>query len=106
MRGRRRRSSRLLRRPRRRLERYNKQDARVTEAAAARLRPWWPTSINLGAFYADTVPRCHACGSDDLEPDGWYTATQQRYGQYRCRKCQAVNRNGYIKSRTAMRGVK
>lgn len=91
---------------RRRLERYNKQDARVTEAAAARLRPWWPTSINLGAFYADTVPRCHACGSDDLEPDGWYTATQQRYGQYRCRKCQAVNRNGYIKSRTAMRGVK
>ena len=91
---------------RRRLTTYNKQDSRVTEAAAARLLPWWPTSINVGAFYADSTPRCHACGCDDLERDGWYTASTQRYGQMRCRKCGAINRNGYIKSRTTMRGVR
>lgn len=94
-------------RKRREMRRYNIGDVGPNSLMGVflRLRAWLPTSLNIGAFYPDGDPRCHACGSPDLAPDGWYTATTYRFGQYRCVDCGALNRNGYIKSRATMRGV-
>jgi hypothetical protein len=69
-----------------------------------RLRPYI-RGVNLGAYYLDDVHRCPACGLDDLEADGWYTAVTTMYAAYTCRSCGAWSRSAHRKHNVGQRAV-
>lgn len=72
------------------MERYNKQDVRVTEKLFNHWRAWIPALPNLDGR-PDT---CNACGHDQFRMAGDYTtAAGSSYQCYRCKKCGAQRRS-------------
>lgn len=64
---------------------YNQGDVRATKAAYDRLRPWIANHPHIG----DASVRCNACGSGDLERNGWTRVIAYDYALYRCKACGA-----------------
>jgi len=90
---------------RRRLERYSRGDSRVLPPLYERLRPFMPTTLNLGLLVMDDEDRCPACTSTDLEPDGWVKTNVTAFAAYRCRSCRTPMRSKHRKHAVSMRLV-
>ena len=87
-----------------RMERYNKQDVRATEAAYMRMLGWLPGSTIPGDGSDELV--CCQCGSTDLKPNGWYRAVVLDFALYRCQRCHANVRSGHSKRVARTRNVR
>lgn len=89
-----------------RMERYNRQDVKVTEGLYLRLLPWLPGTVNLGLL-AGREKACPNCGSQKLRRDDRYTSTPLTvWALYQCRDCGTWVRANYAKDRTAHRAVR
>lgn len=71
------------------MERYNKQDVRITERLYRRLLPWIKTHPNFALYTEDERPVCTNCGSAQVWKIGKETIKKktQAYQRYRCKKC-------------------
>lgn len=74
------------------MERYNKQDVRVTEQVYDALLPWIPSHPNM-ALYSDDHFCCPTCGSMDLMKRGYAYTSVSRYQQYQCIECKTYSRD-------------
>jgi predicted RNA-binding Zn-ribbon protein involved in translation (DUF1610 family) len=69
----------------RRMERYNKQDAKLLEKLYYRVLPWIPNHPNRGAYAGR--PLCPNCGSERLQRRGDTVKATGRYPRYQCTSC-------------------
>ena len=72
-----------------RMEKYAKQDTRLTERLFDRMRPWLKTAVNLGLFGDDECRLCPSCGSAnvELQVDRRIRTPQTAYPAFRCLDC-------------------
>jgi DNA polymerase elongation subunit (family B) len=86
-----------------RMERYCRQDVRLTETYYDWLRPWISTHPHITN---STVPCCNRCGSAELQRMGKdYLAVLHQYSMWRCGGCGGVVRASYTKRAATTRGV-
>jgi predicted RNA-binding Zn-ribbon protein involved in translation (DUF1610 family) len=89
---------------RRDMERYNKGDARITEAAVDAMRVWIPNHPHISSdLAADRT--CNRCGSKRLTPCGEYLAKVLTYAQYRCDNCGGISKAGMVRRVARTQGV-
>lgn len=72
-----------------RMEKYNKQDVRLTERLYTRILPWIANHPNV-ALYGDLQPGelvCPRCGGKDFQKRGFSTTMTLVYARYRCKGC-------------------
>ena len=74
------------------METYNRQDVKLTEELALRLKPWltkWPNPVLFEdeAGDQDDELRCPACGGRDVERRGFYYTRVGRYQRFKCLGC-------------------
>lgn len=69
---------------------YNIQDAILNEKLYAALKPWISALPSYGAELGEDV--CPACGSTDLNREGFAYTRSGRYQRYRCDECQTWSR--------------
>jgi DNA polymerase elongation subunit (family B) len=76
------------------MEKYNKQDVRVTEAAYLKVRSWDTSNVHLGA-YGGNEDCCRVCGGKDLEKRGYKVKGASVFQQYQCKdvECRAWSRS-------------
>jgi DNA polymerase elongation subunit (family B) len=67
------------------MERYNKQDVRLTGRLYDRLMPWIASHPNHGLFAEKTV--CRNCGSDKVQKRGFERTALRIYQRYQCKSC-------------------
>lgn len=82
-----------------RMKEYNIQDVIVTEDAYLQLLPWQKNAPHIG-LYTQDGDSCWACGSVNLEANGYLSTGVQSYDAFKCLTCGAWNRG------TEPRGVK
>jgi hypothetical protein len=73
----------------RRMERYCKNDVRITTQLFERLRPW-VDGLNLPLYAPDdveTAPSCTRCGGTEIQSRGYAYTTTYRYRRYCCTTC-------------------
>jgi len=85
------------------MERYNRQDVRITERLYIRLRPWLNGQANLALWAPDGKLACPNCGSQRLKADPDVSTSQTIYGAYQCRSCGTPVRASFIKHRVSTR---
>ncbi|WP_165384856.1 ribonuclease H-like domain-containing protein [Cryobacterium sp. SO1] len=69
------------------MERYNRQDVKLTEALYDRLRPWIKSHPHIG-MWTGKPDACSNCGQDGPhEYTGIYRTLHQAYDRYKCRNC-------------------
>lgn len=71
------------------METYNRQDVKLTEELALRLKPWltkWPNPVLFEDEAGDDL-RCPACGGRDVERRGFYYTRVGRYQRFKCLGC-------------------
>lgn len=71
---------------------YNQQDVRALEEVYLQLRPWITSHPNLGLYFDDISNRCPNCGSQELDPQGYYYTPAGKYQSLKCTKCGAYGR--------------
>lgn len=71
------------------MERYNKQDVRLTRKLYHHILPWIHNHPNVGLWVVDTgKPVCTHCGSKKLQLKGTqYNTKVASYRRYRCTAC-------------------
>lgn len=69
------------------MEKYNRQDVKVTEGAYLKVRGWDTSSFNMATFVGEDV--CRVCAGRHLERRGFKAKGASIYQQYRCMDCQA-----------------
>ena len=69
------------------MEKYNIQDVRLTEAVYLKLRPWIVNHPNIGTY--DGEHCCPSCGGDKIQSRGYYVTRHRKYPQAQCRGCFA-----------------
>lgn len=77
----------------RRMERYNRQDVKLTEALYDELLPWIKghPSFNL---VTGTSHSCPTCGSTDVQKRGYYRTKVSTFQRYQCNECGSYSRSG------------
>jgi len=72
-----------------RMERYNRQDVKLTKALYHRVLPWINNHPNVGLWVVDpTKPMCTNCASTNLQEKGNQINTKtQSYKRYKCKAC-------------------
>lgn len=70
------------------MERYNKQDVRLTEKLYDRLLPWIPNhpSVPLHGVDSDLLG-CPSCGSSSYQRRGYSYTAQSKFPRFQCTKC-------------------
>ena len=71
------------------MERYNKQDVKITEKLYARILPWIKSHPNFALYTDDLRPVCTNCGSAKVWKIGQETVKKKTmaYQRYRCKSC-------------------
>lgn len=71
------------------MEKYNRQDVKLTKKLYHRVLPWIHNHPNVGMWIVDpTKPVCTRCGSTDLvEKGNQYNTLTQSYKRYKCNSC-------------------
>jgi hypothetical protein len=88
----------------RRMERYNRQDVRLTSDLYEHLRPWIKghPSFNLVTGAARSCP---TCGSADVEKRGFHRTKVSAFQRFRCRDCGSYSHDGKRLSAVDLRAV-
>lgn len=76
-----------------RMQRYNKQDVRLTAALYDEIRPWISNHPNV-ALYSGKEHACPQCGSEDLQKRGVKHTNVSTFQQWRCNECGTYSRSG------------
>ena len=78
----------------RKMERYNRQDVRLTARLRKVLTPWLTSSPHASLYRNDTgeADVCGKCGSDKLVRRGYAYTDLGKYQQLRCSDCGAWSR--------------
>jgi predicted RNA-binding Zn-ribbon protein involved in translation (DUF1610 family) len=90
---------------RRRMERYNRNDVKITEQCYDALRGWIPNHPHLNLSSGDQLT-CPNCGGTEVTRNGTYTAVVLEYAEYRCNNCEAPFRAGHVRRVARTRGVR
>lgn len=71
------------------MEKYNKQDVKLTEKLYGKLLPWIENHPNHALYVDNGVdrPTCPNCGGHHLQSRGTYTTKTQRYQRFCCSDC-------------------
>jgi len=69
------------------MERYNKQDVRLTEKLYNELLPWIQNHPNHALYKETTRPVCPNCGSEHVNKQGVETTLTMKYQRYKCMDC-------------------
>ena len=86
----------------RRMERYNKQDVRVTEGVLDALGPWVKEHPHHGV-YVGVERCCWRCGSENLTQDGFTATAMTMYARLHCADCGAWSRANFRKHNVTTR---
>lgn len=89
------------------MERYNKQDVRITEKVYDKLLPWihnHPNPALVAGTGFDTLS-CTTCGSPRIQKRGFATTAQSIFQQYNCQSCGKWFRGTRRVGSADMRGV-
>ncbi len=70
-----------------RMERYNKNDVRLTEKLYEIYKPWIVNHPNAALYSEDPGFCCTVCESTDLVLDGYARTSVGKYHRYRCNDC-------------------
>lgn len=73
------------------MEEYNKMDVLSLEELYLKVRAW-DNSINLNIYTDDLTDGCNACGSYDLQKNGFRFLSKGKYQRYTCNVCGASSR--------------
>lgn len=74
---------------------YNQEDVRILADTYIKIRPYMKSHPNMNVYYNSNTPRCHYCGSENIEPTGdYYTTNISRFPLAKCNDC-----GGYSPSR-------
>jgi DNA polymerase elongation subunit (family B) len=86
------------------MERYNKQDVRITEKLFDTIRPWLGNLINYSLFTGEIC--CTACGSSNIQKRGPKLRGKSIVQQYACMEanCGAWFSGGPTLAKTEVRG--
>lgn len=89
-----------------RMEKYNRQDVKLTKKLYHRILPWIHNHPNLGMWVVDPMkPTCTHCASQNLQTKGnQYNTKSQSYTRYKCRDC-GTNLRGRFTTRPRDRTV-
>ena len=69
------------------MERYNKQDVRLTEEIYTEYLPWISTHPNTALYSEDKDIKCTNCESKEVVLDGYARTAVGVYHRYRCKGC-------------------
>jgi len=86
------------------MEKYNKQDVRLTEKVFDRIRPWLGNLAHVG-LYTGVEHCCNICGSENLQKRGFKYSGQSVYQQYVCNDCGAWSQGAKRVGKTDTKGV-
>lgn len=77
------------------MEKYNKQDVKLTEKLYGKLLPWIENHPNHALYVDNGVdrPTCPNCGGHHLQSRGTYTTKTQRYQRFCCSDCGTWTRS-------------
>lgn len=76
---------------RKRMEKYNAQDVRITESLYSELLPWITSHPNM-ALLSEDDHACPACACKDLQRRGIQRTMSSSFQRYRCNACGAYSR--------------
>jgi hypothetical protein len=85
-----------------RMERYNKQDVRVTEGVLDRLGPFVKEHPHYG-LYTGQDRSCWRCGSESLAQQGFTATALTTYARLQCSDCGAWSRLNHRKGSVTTR---
>lgn len=86
------------------MEKYNKQDVRMTHDLYVELRPWVKGHPNLSGYAREHV--CPSCGSHALQRRGVQRTASRTYARYHCQGCGAWSQSAKAEPGSApLRGV-
>lgn len=74
------------------MEKYNKQDVRLTEELYYTLLPWIPNHPSLHLYDLE-MDGCPTCGSADIHKRGFAYTKVSRFQQYNCLSCGSYFRD-------------
>ena len=78
----------------RKMERYNKQDVRISEELYEVFRPYIRDHPNLNMITDYVGHACPNCGSDEVQKRGHHITRAGRYQRYQCQSCGAWSHDG------------
>lgn len=89
------------------MEKYNKQDVRLTEALYFDLLPWISNHPNVGLYNGvnNLLDVCPNCGSSQLQKRGFYTAQTTTYQKFSCTNCGRWSRSTKRVESVQIRGI-
>lgn len=77
------------------MEKYNKQDVRLTEKLFHKVRAWCNLVVNYALYSSNGDVLCPHCGSDHLHKRGYYRTTSAIYQKFNCQVCKGWSRTRY-----------
>ncbi len=86
------------------MEKYNKQDVRLTEKVFDRLKPWLGNQMNVG-LYTGSEFACPTCGSANVQKRGTKVRAKSTVQQYACMDCGAWSTDGVSLTKTTLSGI-
>jgi hypothetical protein len=72
---------------------YNEEDVRLTEDAYQFLKPWVRSHPNMAIYAEATEPACPNCASTNIQENGHYYTSVNRFLSFRCLDCGAICRS-------------
>lgn len=75
-----------------RMEKYNKQDVKLTEDLYNRLLPWVSRHPNMGLYVESDNPVCPHCGGTHLQKRGFSCTGVSKFQRWACQDCGAWSR--------------
>lgn len=89
------------------MEKYNKQDVKLTKALYLDLIPWISGHPNMSLYNGtgDVIESCVNCGSSEVQKRGFYYAETSMYQKYCCTLCGKWFRSTKRVGSTTLRSV-
>lgn len=86
-----------------RMEKYNRQDVKVTEALYNRLLPWLPSHPSRRLY--DGISGCPTCGSAHLQRRGFAYTKLSEFQRFQCQDCGSYFRASRRETGVTLQGV-
>lgn len=75
------------------MDEYCQRDVELLEEVYLELRPYIKPHPNIGLYIGDNLERCPSCGSENLEPRGYYYTYINQYDAFQCGNCDSWSRS-------------
>jgi hypothetical protein len=85
------------------MERYNKQDVRITEQVFYKVKPWLGGLMNVGLYTGGVG--CVVCGSANIQRRGFKYKSKTVVQQYACMDCGAWSTDNKALAKTELVGI-